>query len=83
MKSWELLKLLEEGKTLQKIYHNDLECVKTVYRATYQHKDNDEVGWYDVYQYEFYGWDSGPWLPRDHFLDLLQHPEGWEEIVKV
>lgn len=71
-----IFKALEEGKILQKMYHNDPECIKILKRETFT-RSCDCCTPKEAVQYYFYGWGSYG-LPKVHLMDVLENPDGWE-----
>lgn len=78
MKVSEIFKALEEGKTLQKIYHDDPESVKIMKREVFQ-RTCDCCFPKEGFQYNFYGW--GSYGSREtHLMNVIEDPEGWEIV---
>lgn len=69
MKSWELIKALDEGKTLIRIHNNDPECVEKMQLETYNNPDKA------VKKLECYGWGSAIGTPMDRIKYILEDPE--------
>lgn len=77
MKVSEIFKALEEGKILQKAYHNDFECVKILKREVFQ-RTCDCCFPKEGFQYNFYGWGTAYGNKETHLMDVIEYPEGWE-----
>lgn len=74
MKSWELIKALDEGKTLY--YSNtydDPVCVERMCLEFYQHPDKT------VKKLECYGWGSAIGTPMDRIRYIMEDPEYCEK----
>lgn len=73
MKSWELIKALDEGKTLIRVHHNDLDCVERMQLEVYNNLDKI------VKKLECYGWGSAIGMPMDRIKCMLEDPEYCEQ----
>lgn len=76
MKSHELIEALENGKYLEKVHHNDSECIENFHWKKYQCGDkNCNV---PIHHYfETHGWGSAYGQAKDRILDILENPEKW------
>jgi hypothetical protein len=74
MKAWELLKLLDEGKILQRVYNNDPECTK--YSKLEKFTRTCDCCPKEAERYYFSGWGSYG-LEWDHLKDVIENPHDW------
>lgn len=66
MKAWELIKALEEGKTIFMEHYGDPECVESMTLETYNNPE--EI----VKKLEVYGWGSAIGEPIDRVKFMLR-----------
>ncbi len=76
MITWELIKALQEGKTLYKFHHEDPDCKETLtWKVHICKDDNCEVGIHQILNY--FGWGSANGNLNDRIMDLINYPEKW------
>jgi hypothetical protein len=78
MKASELIKALEDGKTLIRIHHNDTDCKETMKLTTIKVTGEEKIFKY----VEVNGWGSAIGDSRDRLNDLILNPEQWDIMEK-
>ena len=73
MKASDLIKALEDGKTVSKIHYDDPEYKETVTMSRIQYNEQKELYTYIYCK----GWGSSIGQPRERLVDMILNPEKW------